>query len=235
MIYAIGDVHGMLDELKVLREKIMEHSKNRCGPHTIVMLGDYIDRGPDSKGVMDYLMTEPFDGFEHVILRGNHEQMLCDALNNHNVDMWLFNGGQETLQSFETVPGFAPDKKVFAPYVNWIKKLKVSHRINNFVFVHAGLNPDKAYEDNSHGDMMWIRGKFLNSDEEYLDRNNKPVMVIHGHTPTYFDPFSEVPENPVPVVRDNRINMDTGSVFTKLLTAVVINTDHVEGFISTKE
>ena len=232
MLYVIGDVHGMLDELKVLHGLIMRHSNKFDEPHQIIMLGDYIDRGPDSKGVLDFLMSEPFTGFKHVFLRGNHEQMLVDASEGYNVNMFLANGGIQTIDSFGGICYI--DDQVYEPYKKWIKTLPHHYIHGNFIFVHAGLDPRKLFRDNTNEDKMWIRDVFLKSDDVFKYKGES-MTVIHGHTPTFYDPHTKDKNTPVPVVKPNRINLDTGSVFTKTLTCLIIKDNVAYGFLSNKK
>ena len=215
MIFAIGDIHGMYDLLVKLRQKIMDHSAQFDESHTIIFLGDYVDRGKQSKEVLDYLMTEPFEGFEHIFLKGNHEEMLMLSATGRFDDIkhFLDNGGKKTCASFNISHNRLYDdvgwwRRTIAPYATWLNDLKLYHKIPGYLFVHAGIHPD-FYEDIDQQQpawLIWIRDKFLKDERDY------GYVVIHGHTPTKGDPE----------VKHNRINVDTGSWSTGILTAVCL-------------
>jgi len=228
MIYAIGDIHGRLDLLHVLRKKILKDAETKEGPHKIIFLGDYVDRGPDGKGVLDYLMTEPFEGFEHIFLRGNHEEMLVGSLSGrkNDLDFFLENGGKTTVRSFGLDPkslyqNVKPWDDAIDPYYDWLRDLHFFHSIEGWLFVHAGIDSRFPLDEQDAFTMMWIRDRFLNDETDFGFR------VIHGHCPTKGQPE----------VKHNRINVDTGACYTHRLTAVCIDIDDVDHepyFLSTK-
>ena len=228
MIYAIGDIHGRGDLLGILRRKILKDAETKEGPHKIIFLGDYVDRGPDGKGVLDYLMSEPFDDFEHVFLRGNHEEMLVDSLSGrkNDLDFFLENGGKTTVRSFGLDPtslykNVKPWVEAIDPYYDWLRALHFFHAVEGWLFVHAGIDSRFPMDEQDAFTMMWIRTRFLNDETDFGFR------VVHGHCPTKGEPE----------VKHNRINIDTGSVWTHRLTAVCIDIDDVDHepyFLSTK-
>ena len=236
MLYSVGDIHGRFDLLKILHRKIMEHSKQFDEIHTIVTLGDYIDRGSQSKEVIDFLWSEPFDGFKHIFLRGNHEDMMAkslyvnsDIVTYHHYqqdirtarDIFLGNGGDSTLKSFgvENPAALLYDKDslddIFKPYAKWFGGLRDYYVANGYLFVHAGIDPGIALEEQNPNVMYWIRDKFLNSE---LDHG---YMVIHGHTPTTMRGCGTQVE-----FKPNRINIDTCAYRTNVLTAVCLDEAH---------
>lgn len=236
-VYAVGDVHGCLDQLCELHGAIARDLMTRpvaagpemagseiAGPEmaaqtVVIHLGDYIDRGPDSAGVLDRLIA-PFAAPPGVVapsvvnLLGNHEEMLLDALDGRrgSADMWLANGGVESLQSWG-VPRRTPPKRwgglIPPAHVAWMRGLPVMHRLGGYVFVHAGVRPGVAIEAQAREDLLWIREPFLSSETPL------GAVVVHGHTP----------EEPYPVVRANRIGMDTGAVLGGVLSCVVLEGD----------
>ncbi len=225
MIYAIGDIHGRLDLLGVLRRKIMKDAETKEGSHKVIFLGDYVDRGPDSKGVLDYLMSEPFTGFEHVFLKGNHEDMLIGSLSGRYNDLkfYLENGGIQTVRSFglEVMPLYkdaTPWIEAIDPYYNWIRDLHFFHKVEGWLFVHAGIDSRVPMDQQDPETMMWIRKRFLEDETDYGFR------VVHGHCPTYGEPD----------VKHNRINIDTGASWSHRLTAICIDINNEPYFLSTK-
>jgi len=245
MLYSIGDVHGRYDLLRYLHEKIMEHSKQFDEVHTIVMLGDYIDRGPDSKQVIDFLITEPFTDFKHVYLKGNHEDMMIKSLYSdeetviydvYKQDMYnarnifLGNGGTTTLESFGVeYIRLMNDKEsldhVFLPYLPFFMGLEYYYDVNGYYFVHAGIVPGVPLDQQDPNAVLWIRDRFLNNTDDH------GRLIIHGHTPTTTRGMGAHPE-----VKPNRINIDTCAYRTGILTAVCLDEAHlrVPEFISTE-
>lgn len=192
-IFAIGDTHGCAAELKELLGKIDPQTGD-----TVVFLGDYIDRGPDSKGVVDTVRAYNPQGVNVVVLAGNHEDMMCKVHADRNLwDWWLRNGGDATLESYG---GVIPTE-----VLQWALMLPVSYKLDGYFFVHAGVDPDVSIDAQEKGALLWIRSKFLASKKDF------GVRVIHGHTP-----------NDNPEVRPNRINVDTACVYGEKLTCVVL-------------
>ncbi len=219
-LYAIGDVHGCIAELKALETRILADARGIAGDKWLVMLGDVVDRGPASAQVIDHLMSALPDGFTRICLRGNHEQMMLDALNNPGrARPFLQFGGEATLQSYgldsqqilEFAKGSARKAKdlvhAFVPeeHLEFLSSLPVALRLPGYLLVHAGLRPGLALERQSADDMMWIRDEFTDSAYDF------GAIVVHGHTPV------ETPQ-----VTGNRINVDTGCYATGRLTAVRI-------------
>jgi serine/threonine protein phosphatase 1 len=174
--YAIGDIHGRDDLLERTHERIVADHQLRHGdaPAVIVYVGDYIDRGANSAGVIDRVMRG-VPGFESVCLKGNHEQWMLDCLvtdDRYVWSPWLENGGQETLDSL----GVAFRRRAYDPLVlaralgskrlGWLDKLKLYYRAGDYVFVHAGIVPGRPLDEQEEKDLLWIRRAFLDSDED---------------------------------------------------------------------
>ena len=175
--YAVGDVHGCDDLLEVMHERIASDRQRRHPdtPAKIVHLGDYVDRGPSSLAVIDRLRYG-VAGFDLINLKGNHEAMMLDCLETDNREIWwrwLRNGGDETLLSFGISVQFGarnPGKLAEAlgpDRIGWLKALKLYHRIDGHLFVHAGIHPRRPLEAQTENDLLWIRGPFLESNEDF--------------------------------------------------------------------
>lgn len=218
-IYAIGDVHGCDERLAVLHEAIVADLADRRIAHPLLIhLGDYIDRGPHSAGVLDRL-TRPIaraPGLTVANLIGNHEDMLLRALaSNKRTDaqQWLANGGGETLASWGL--SWRDRPSVWAAGIppaqlGLLRGLGVAHRIGGYVFVHAGLRPKVELRAQTRDDMLWIREPFLSFKGEMQ------AVAVHGHTPAH-----------QPEVRPHRIGIDTGAVLGGHLTCAVLEADRV--------
>ena len=212
-IYAIGDVHGRLDLLTRLHMLIAaDAAKAASGRRVIVYLGDYVDRGPDSRGVIDLLLNQPLAGFEHVHLMGNHEDYLLQFLERAEVGPhWCAYGGFDTLASYGVrAADFEAARRRLAEaippaHVAFMRGLKLTHAEGGYMFVHAGVKPGTALAEQRAEDLLWIRNEFLDSADNF------GACVVHGHT------IVEAPEQ-----RGNRIAIDTGAFFTGRLTALVL-------------
>ncbi len=206
MLAAIGDVHGCADELKILLERL--ERKYFTKPGTIVMLGDYIDRGPDSNGVLDIISNWANPNIELICLWGNHERMMVNTVLHHDREMaeiWLDpdSGGMETILSMGDRIG---------DHAKWMEKnLKPFWRARKHFFVHAGLDPDIKLVDQIEDDMLWITQPFLS----YMGKWEDDLTIVHGHSPVYGHP----------VHRGNRLGIDTGCVFGFSLSAAIFDND----------
>jgi diadenosine tetraphosphatase ApaH/serine/threonine PP2A family protein phosphatase len=227
-IYAVGDVHGRADLLGDLHKRIARDADKASETRrVIVYLGDYVDRGPDSAGVIDRLIDSPLEGFEAVFLMGNHEQFLLDFLSDPSVGAhWLGNGGDATLASYGVdVKGSDPvdmaavaallRKILPAEHLAFLEGLALSHREGDYFFAHAGIRPGVPLDKQSEDDLLWIREPFLDVPDA------REVVVVHGHTPVK-----------VGEVHDNRIAVDTGAVWSDRLTAAVLH-EQEQSFIHT--
>lgn len=204
LIYAIGDIHGSLDKLR----RLMLHCEQDAGgrPMTFVFLGDYIDRGPQSCGVISFLIDlQSRCGDRVVLLKGNHEAMALGAIDGTGpVRVWLAQGGVATLESYGNVsPAELP-----RAHVDWMRTLRLSYDDDRRFFVHAGVDPRKPLAEQEAVDMLWIREPFLSDTRGY------GRLVVHGHTPMMTG---------APDLRGNRLNLDTGAVFGGPLSAAAFD------------
>lgn len=219
-VYAIGDVHGCDRQLVDIHRQIADDLRQRpCPAPVLIHLGDYVDRGPDSRAVVQRLLAgDPIKGVPTINLIGNHEQTMVDALSGQGAAMtdWMIAGGREALTSWGGDPD-APRAEwaghVPAEHFAFLRDLALSHRVGGYFFVHAGIRPGVPLEDQARQDMLSIRQSFLYSEADL------GVVVVHGHTP-----------KEAPVIRPNRIGIDTGAVFGGWLTCAVLEQDRV-GFL----
>lgn len=220
-IYAIGDIHGRLDLLRSLHKKIRKDAAKAPNKRkTLVYLGDYVDRGPQSSDVIDVLVHEPLEGFRTVHLKGNHEDFLLRFLEDASIGPdWMMNGGMETLESYDLqsydrgcawdgLEGLRQDFLDVLPdsHLGFLRDLDLYHEEGDYLFVHAGIKPGVAVEKQADEDLMWIRHEFLDSEAD-LGR-----IVVHGHT------IRNAPDE-----RPNRIGIDTGAFFSGRLTCLVLD------------
>jgi serine/threonine protein phosphatase 1 len=219
-LYAIGDIHGRADLLSELFMRIDDDLKARPITSSIqVFLGDYIDRGPNSRQVIDLLIARRRQ-CDVVFLKGNHEDCALRFLSDPTVlSTWQNIGGVHTLLSYGIVPADddpESQRKVWTALRQampdshrcFIGGLAVSFCCGDFFFVHAGVRPGIPLQCQSQGDLLWIRDDFLLYEEDF------GVVVVHGHTPIY-----------KPDIRSNRINIDTGAYATGRLTCLVLQGD----------
>jgi serine/threonine protein phosphatase 1 len=216
-LYAIGDVHGCLDMLKAVHAWIEKDLAERpAGDWRVIHVGDYVDRGPDSRGVVQYLMHRTAGDDRHVCLLGNHDEMFVTVFRGDPgyLSLWLAHGGVETLASYglsrddferRVVYGEGFDDAVPAEHLDFLAGLDRSARHGDYFFVHAGIDPEHPLEAQNPRDLIWIRDPFL------LDQRDHGVVVIHGHTPVRrLD------------VRANRVGIDTAAVFGGTLSCIVL-------------
>ncbi|TPG55164.1 metallophosphoesterase family protein [Sphingomonas glacialis] len=217
--YAIGDVHGRLDLLDALLEQIADDRRHQpCPREFLVFLGDMIDRGPDSKGVVERLRGLDDPTLHPVFLMGNHEEMLVRALGTQPQRLrdWLTFGGAEYVESYGVDPARVAelDPASAAAVIRaaiprgdlaFIDGFADSFRFGDYLFVHAGIRPGVALDQQRTGDLRWIREDFLGSQVDH------PLFVIHGHT------ISDGPDECA-----NRIGIDTGAYASNVLTALCI-------------
>jgi serine/threonine protein phosphatase 1 len=220
LVYAVGDIHGYSAALRTLLADIAEDAEaRRPGERPLlVFIGDYVDRGPDSKGAIDLILeAEAAGAFEVAALKGNHE----DALERFLAEpayapSWIGNWGQTTLISYGIVPPDPLDaaacQQVQARFAaafpdahrSFLGRLSLQRTVGDYLFVHAGVRPGVALEEQADRDLIWIRYDFLESEDDF------GKVVVHGHTPSAGRPE----------IKPNRINVDTGVYFSGLLTAV---------------
>jgi serine/threonine protein phosphatase 1 len=217
--YAIGDVHGRLDLLRDLMSRIaLDNAQRPVAKTYVVFLGDLIDRGPDSRGVIDYLISDPISFGRPVFLKGNHEEFFLRILagEDDTIPDWLSYGGYECCDSYGLGEGWilnvSPAKvqerlrsSVPDSHRRFLEGMADSFQFGDYLFVHAGIRPGVPIEAQSSKDLRWIREGFLE------DRTDHGVMVVHGHT------IVEAAEE-----HPNRIALDTGAYRSGVLTALGI-------------
>ncbi|MGO9702609.1 MAG: metallophosphoesterase family protein [Xanthobacteraceae bacterium] len=209
LVFAIGDVHGSLRKLRSLIARCELYADGR--PLSFIFLGDYIDRGPESAGVVDCVLDLQSRMPERVIaLKGNHEAMVVGVLDGIiPADYWLAQGGAETLHSYGAADaGELPDQ-----HIDWLRSLRLSYDDGRRFFVHAGIDPEKPLDAQQDTDLFWIREPFLS------DRRDHGRLIVHGHTPL----MTRKPD-----LRANRLNIDTGAVFGGPLTAAVFGDTEIK-------
>ena len=230
--YAVGDIHGRLDLtqqlISLIEKDISKYPKDKP---VLVFLGDYIDRGPDSKGVIDILI-DISKKYECVFLKGNHEDIFLMFLDDAKKgSLWLINGGIETLKSYGIKEISREDKKNNYPelqnqllkkipknHISFFKStLQLTYEIKDYLFVHAGVRFNTPINKQKKQDLLWIREPFLSEDTNY------EKIIVHGHSINEKDPE----------IKPNRIGIDTGAYYTDILTCFVIS-DNKTYFLNTK-
>jgi serine/threonine protein phosphatase 1 len=204
LTYAIGDIHGSLDKLERLMLRCKQDAADR--PFKYIFLGDYIDRGPQSAGVIAYLLDlQSRLGDRCVALKGNHEAMMLDAFDGTTpLRLWFSQGGAATLESYGNVrPSELP-----GAHVEWLRHLRLSYDDGRRFFVHAGVDPEAPLDVQDEQHLLWIREPFLCDGRDY------GRLIVHGHTPLMTG---------APDLHGNRLNIDTAAVFGGPLTAAVFD------------
>jgi len=220
-IYAIGDIHGCDVQLGDLHEMIAEDLTQRPVEAPLLLhIGDYVDRGADTAGVLQRLLAEtPIPGLPVVNLVGNHDETMLHALSGDRAAAtdWLFAGGAPALQSY----GIDPDspreswpEQVPSEHLDFLRSLTLSHRDGGYFFVHGGVRPGVPLEQQAREDLLRMRQPFLYSEMSF------GAVVVHGHSPVRD-----------PVVRHNRIAIDTGAVFGGKMTCLVLEGETL-GFLT---
>lgn len=220
-LYAIGDVHGCDDLLDDIHARIAADIAGRTSSSIrIVHLGDYADRGPQTADVIERLSRLRETDDNVICLRGNHEHMLLEFLDNPHASgvTWLSNGGENTLRSYDIdlFGSSSIDRRMIAisrrfaeaipaHHHHFLNTLEYSVHFGDYFFCHAGIRPGIPLDQQDPTDLIWIRDHFLESDADF------GAVVVHGHTPV------EEPE-----IRPNRINIDTGAVFGGALTCLIL-------------
>jgi serine/threonine protein phosphatase 1 len=206
-LFAIGDIHGCPDELGVMLNAIKPVSGD-----TVVFVGDYVDRGPSARDVIDLLMEqERASGAEFVFLKGNHEDMMCSFLGMPGSygESFLFNGGAATLDSYGVTEKDLPEAigHIPDPHLAFVRRLATSYLRPPYLFVHAGVVPARELEEQRTEDMLWIRQEFIFAPHR-LD-----ATVVFGHTPM----------RAVMVDLPYKLGIDTGLVYGGKLTCIELN------------
>ena len=218
-VYAIGDVHGRLDLLQEMHRRIQaENDKTPPFDWVIVHLGDYVDRGPDSKGVLDLLVSAQKKTHRMLAIAGNHDIGFLEFLATGAPNgIFAYNGGRQTALSYGVSIDFndlrsiavgreALLRAIPSTHVEFLRGLKLSMVFGDFFFCHAGIRPGIDLDKQDPEDLVWIRQQFLDEPRLYSK------VIIHGHTPV-----TDVE------IRPNRINLDTGAVFSGRLSAIAID------------
>ncbi len=217
--YAIGDIHGCANLLAKLIEQIANEAAERPGDKvSLVCLGDYVDRGPDSRGVIDMLLKlSASERVDCCFLKGNHDQLLLDFLENPEVGPeWCNFGGRETLACYgaplpyqrsgpEDWAAIQDRFRELLPteHLTFLQGLIPSHQLGDYFFAHAGARPGVRLEDQREEDLLWIRQPFLKHPDPF------EKIVVHGHTPA-----------PDPHLDGRRIGLDTGAYATGVLSSI---------------
>lgn len=205
--FVIGDIHGCLDELRYLIDALpLRHGDE------VIFLGDYIDRGPDAKGVVSYLIQISGHLRENklVFLKGNHEDMLLSylGLDGAHGDMFLVNGGKATLTSYGVaLESPSPERlraKIPSAHLSFYQALEPYYLTDPYLCVHAGVHPHKALAEQTTEDLYWIRHPFIYSSHDF------PYIILFGHTP----------QQSVLYDLPYKIGLDTGLVYGNLLTCL---------------
>jgi serine/threonine protein phosphatase 1 len=220
-IYAIGDIHGCDVQLGNLHEIIAEDLTRRpIDAPLVVHIGDYVDRGIDTAAVLRRLLAgSPIEGVPVVNLVGNHDETMLHALSGDRpaATDWLFTGGRPALESY----GIDPDspreswpENVPAAHIDFLRDLTLTHHVGGYFFVHGGVRPGVPLERQAREDLLRMRQPFLYSEMDF------GAVVVHGHSPVR-----------EPVVRRNRIAIDTGAVFGGKMTCLVLEGETL-GFLT---
>jgi serine/threonine protein phosphatase 1 len=200
-IFAIGDIHGCLSHLEHLIPMLPIRVEDR-----LVFIGDFIDRGPDAKGVVDYVLQLRETLCPTVCLLGNHEQMFLDYLAGKNVETFLYNGGMETLASYGLTGRRTISPEDLPPgHAAFFQELQHYYETDDFILVHAGLRPGVSLLEQRLADLIWIRFDFIRSDYDFKK------TVIFGHTPL---------SRTSPFYGTKKVGIDTGAVYGGRLTCL---------------
>lgn len=230
-VYAVGDIHGRQDLLAELYQDIEAHHRaNPCADSTVVFLGDYVDRGLESRGVIEFLLHDLAPDFTHVFLKGNHEDLLLRFLDapQETATLWFENGGLATLLSYGVgrSPSEAGDadlqdladklrQTIPDDHIRFFQGLQLTHQVGDYLFVHAGVRPGRALEEQSPEDLLWIRRAFLDHHRDF------GLTVVHGHSTAT-----------TPQLAPGRIGVDTGAYATGRLTAAVLEADRLDFLVT---
>ena len=218
--YAVGDIHGRFDLLVGALAAIEAHAAG--APAKLLFLGDYVDRGPGSRQVVERLMALEA---EAVCLRGNHEALMVQALSgggSRAFRHWMSVGGRETLASYG-VDEADPEAAVAAvpeAHLRWMESLPLTSGDGHRIYVHAGLMPSTPLEEQSEETLLWIRERFLQADPAAFTEH-----VVHGHTPVWRRKLAA----DVPEVLEHRTNLDTGAFQTGVLAVGVFPAERPGG------
>jgi serine/threonine protein phosphatase 1 len=197
-LLAVGDIHGCHELLVELLAKVKPRPEDQ-----LIFLGDYVDRGPDARGVIEDLLALRQRHPGSVFLKGNHEAMFLEYLDGSDQLPFLLNGGADTLKSY----GAENEVRIPPEHVDFLRELKLYHETDHFIFVHAGLKPGVPLDQQVERDLLWIRSEFLDSDYDW------GKTLVFGHTP-----------RSAPLMTPHRIGLDTGAVYGRSLSCCDVRT-----------
>lgn len=198
-IFVVGDIHGCFDKLCALMDKIPINNTRDL----LIFIGDYIDRGPSSFDVVNYLIDFKKRVPGTIFIKGNHEDMLQNYLDGSDRFTYLLNGGQKTLDEYLNRSDNKEAFPIPSEHLEFFNSLQLYYQTDDYIFVHAGLREKVPLESQDKMDLLWTRDEFIHSDFNFGKR------VIFGHTP-----FKE------PLLQANKIGIDTGAVYGNLLTCL---------------
>ena len=218
-LLVVGDIHGHIDKL----EQVLNKAAYVAGKDNLVLLGDYVDRGPRSREVLALVSQLVHSGA--IALLGNHEAMMMEAMrgilagnvNPEHLELWFANGGEATLRSYKD------DRESLIAHLELLNTLPLVHEQEKFVFVHAGLKPGVAIEKQRARDLLWIR-------DEYISNYNGPWKVVSGHTPTNSLSrlgLADIDAPHAPVLKKHQIFMDTGAAWGGKLSVMELHSKNV--------
>jgi len=198
-IFVVGDIHGCFDKLCALMDKIpINNTRDQ-----LIFIGDYIDRGPSSFDVVNYLIDFKKRVPGTLFIKGNHEDMLQNYLDGSDRFTYLLNGGQQTMDEYLNRSDNKEPFPIPSEHLEFFNSLQLYYQTDDYIFVHAGLREKVPLESQDKMDLLWTRDEFIHSDFNFGKR------VIFGHTP-----FKE------PLLQANKIGIDTGAVYGNLLTCL---------------
>ncbi len=215
LIFAVGDIHGRLDLVTAALEAIADRAA-RAEFFRVIFLGDYVDRGPDSRGVVELMMRLSRD-HRYVCLKGNHEAMMLECLSGGDSEdfaRWMDAGGQQTLESYGADDWEAAIANVPEEHLRWMRGLSLTSGDGHRIYVHAGLMPATSFEQQSEQTCLWIRERFLRAPAHQFDAH-----VVHGHTPQW----AGKPEMGDPELLPHRTNLDVAAYATDRLCVGVFD------------
>jgi len=204
--YVVPDLHGRYDLMEKALERIEVGSPSGG---TVVFLGDYIDRGRQSRQVIERLLAGPPERWTWVTLKGNHEDMMVSCCDGPDIGWWLNNGGAETLESY--------GGKLPVDHIAWAAKLPMLHTDKHRVYVHAGVEPNRPLDAQGEAVLLWMR-----YPPNAIDIAYPGLHIVHGHTP----------QKRGPELYHGRTNLDTGAVFYGRLVVGVFDDDKPGGPVS---
>ena len=221
LIFAIGDIHGRLDLTTAALEAIEERAA-AAESFRVIFLGDYVDRGPESRGVVELMMKLSRD-HRYVCLKGNHEAMMLLCLSGGTTDdygHWMDNGGRQTIESYGAQDWDDAIAAVPAEHLRWMRSLPLTSGDGHRIYVHAGLMPGAPFDRQTEQSCLWIRERFLKAHAHQFDGH-----IVHGHTPQW----AGKPQPGEPELLSHRTNLDLAAYSTGRLCVGVFDADRPGG------